>query len=103
MNFVKGLCIKYMVLFIFGLTITIISNINPYFLVSTTFSLLVLLFYILLSINLSFTIVYVISRPRANIKNHNECFDVKGYKIIICHLCDYYLKCKERKKNESNS
>ena len=100
MRFVKRLVIQYILTFIFGLILGIIPLINPYIFISSTFGLLIFLFYALMIINLGFTILYVISRPRANIKDSNECFNVKGYKIIICHLCDYYSICKKRKNNE---
>lgn len=102
MNFIKKLIIRYLFLFALGLTITIISNINPYFLFTYTFTLLVLLFYVLLGVHLFFTIFYLFTRPRAKIKDYRDCFDVKGYKVIICHLCDNYPKCKEKKSNEKN-
>lgn len=98
MNFVKRLCIQYVIIFIIPFVLLIISNINPYFLISSTFGLLVVLFYLLLAVNLFFTILYIITRPRAKIKDYKECFYTKGYKVNICHLCDNYVKCKEISK-----
>jgi len=102
MNFIKRLVIQYILICTIPFILMIISNINPYFLLSSTFGLLLILFYLLLGVNIYFSLFYMFSNPRVRMENYKECFDKFGYKVIICHLCDYYLKCKERKFNERN-
>lgn len=100
MKFIKQLCIGYIALFIYALSLTIISNFNPYFLLSSTFTLLIVLWYMLIIVHLSFTIIFILLIPRGITKNHIECFNKFGFRIFICHLCDCYIICKERKDNE---
>jgi len=99
MRFIKLLIIRYILTCLFGLIITIISLINPYFFISIIFSLLILLFYGLMIINLGFTILYIYLLFTKKESDPIKCYNIGNYGFF-CKLCDYYIECKERKINE---
>jgi len=97
MKFIKRLVIQYILTFTFGLILVIAPLINPYIFISSTFALMIFLFYTLMIINLGFTILYIIILFKYG-NQEGICYDLSKFRIL-CHLCDYYPICKERKNN----
>lgn len=96
MKISKRLVIHYSLTYTLGLFLAIYPFYNPYFFITVLFSLLVFLFYALMTINLGFTILYIYLLYTKNELIPNKCYDIGNYRIF-CHLCNHYIECKTKR------